>query len=87
LPTKSDGTRTYTFTVGLSSGTTTGTYVSIIEYASLVFGTKQTPSYKIKSGTDDIEFAEVLKSVVALIASINKQIQVLQKLIFQRKRR
>jgi hypothetical protein len=87
LPTKNDGTRTYTFTVGLASGITTGTYASIVEYASLTAGTKQTPSYKIKSGTDDIEFAEVLKSVVALIASINKQIQALQKLILQRNKR
>jgi hypothetical protein len=87
LATKNDGTRTYTFTVGLPSGQiTTGTYTSIIEYASLVAGTKQTPSYKINSGTDDVAFAEVLKSVIALIASINKQIQALQKLILQRKR-
>jgi hypothetical protein len=72
--------------VGKSSGITTGTYTSIVEYASLIAGTKQTPSYKINSGTDDVAFAEVLKSVIALIASINKQIQALQKLILQRKR-
>ena len=86
LATKNDGTRAYTWTVGKSSGITTGTYTSIVEYASLVAGTKQTPSYKINSGTDDVAFAEVLKSVIALIASINKQIQALQKLILQRKR-
>jgi hypothetical protein len=85
LAAKNDGTRTYTFTVGISGGsTTTGTYVSIIEYATLAAGTKQTPSYKISSGTDDVAFAEVLKSIVALIASINKQIQALQKLILKK---
>lgn len=83
---KADGSRVYTFTVGKDTGITAGTYTSIVEYASLVAGTKQTPSYKINSGTDDVAFAEVLKSVIALIASINKQIQALQKLILQRKR-
>ena len=46
--------------------------------------TKQTVTYKVSSGTDDVEFTEVLKSVIALIASINKQIQALQKLILKR---
>ena len=85
LPNKANGTREYTFTVGKSTGITAGTYVSIVEYASLVAGTKQTPSYKVTTGTTDVEFSEVLKSVVALIASINKQIQALQKLILQRR--
>jgi len=31
-----------------------------------------------------VAFSEILKSVVALIASINKQIQALQKLILKR---
>jgi hypothetical protein len=36
---KSDGSRVYTFTVGLSTGITAGTYSSIIQYDTLVFGT------------------------------------------------
>ena len=84
LPTKNDGTRTYTWTVGKSSGITTGTYTSIVEYASLVAGTKQTPTYKVGTGTSEVTNAEVLKSIVALIASINKQIQALQKLLLKR---
>jgi len=51
-----------------------------------VAAVKATPSYKVSTGSTDVSFTEVLKSVVALIASINKQIQALQKLILQRKR-
>jgi hypothetical protein len=81
---KSDGSRVYTFTVGLSTGITAGTYSSIIQYDTLVFGTKQTPTYKVATGADTTTNADVLKSIVALIASINKQIQALQKLILKR---
>ena len=81
---KNDGTRTYTFTVGGSSAVTAGSYVAIVEYASLLAGTKQTPAYKVGTGSSDVSFTEVLKSVVALIASINKQIRALQKLILKR---
>ena len=83
------GTKTYTYTAGIASGTTAGTYVSIIDFTTLTgaeTAVKATPSYKITASNTDVEFAEVLKSVVALIASINKQIQALQKLILQRKR-
>jgi hypothetical protein len=84
LATKNDGTRSYTFTVGSADGTYTG----IVDFTSLtaVAAVKALPVYKITSGTADTPFAEVLKSVIALIASINKQIQALQKLILQRKR-
>ena len=40
--------------------------------------------YSIKSSVGTVTNAEVLKSIVALIASINKQIQALQKLILKR---
>jgi len=81
------GVKTFTYTVGTSTGVTTGTYVSVIDYTTLTgAGTavKATPSYKITAANADIEFTEVLKSVIALIASINKQIQALQKLILRR---
>jgi len=86
-PTKADGTRSYTFTVGGASGVTDGTYNGIVDFTNLtaVAAVKAVPNYKITSGTTDTPFAEVLKSVIALIASINKQIQVLQKLILQRR--
>jgi len=84
--TDKDGVKTYTFTVGLATGITAGTYSTIIDFTGLtaVAATKQTPSYKITSGSSDTSFTEVLKSVVALIASINKQIRALQKLILKR---
>jgi len=82
---KADGTRTYTFTVGGTTAVTAGAYVAIVDYASLAAATKQSPAYKISTGSTDVSNAEVLKSIVALIASINKQIQALQKLILQRR--
>ena len=85
VPNKNDGTRAYTFTIGGSSAVTDGSYVAIVEYASLLAGTKQTPAYKVSTGSSDVTNAEVLKSIVALIASINKQIAALQKLILQRR--
>jgi len=81
-----DGVIKYTFTVGTSSGMTAGTYTGIVDFTGLtaVAATKGTPTYKLSTGTSDVTFTEVLKSVVALIASINKQIQALQKLILKR---
>ena len=81
------GVKTYTFTVGTSSGITAGSYNAIVDYYALtaVAATKQTPGYKVTAGSTDVTFTEVLKSVVALIASINKQIQALQKLILNKR--
>ena len=83
---KADGSRTYKYTVGTSNGLTAGTYNGLIEFASLTAlgGTTQTVTYKVSGGGDTTSFTDVLKSVVALIASINKQIQALQKLILKR---
>jgi len=84
--TDADGVIKYTFTVGTTSGMTAGTYSGIVDFTALtaVAATKATPTYKLSSGTSDVAFSEVLKSIVALIASINKQIQALQKLILKR---
>ena len=81
-----NGVKTYTFTVGTSTGITAGSYNAVVDYAALtaVAATKQTPAYKVSSGGDTTSNADVLKSIVALIASINKQIQALQKLILKR---
>jgi hypothetical protein len=80
------GEKSYTFSVGTLTGITAGSYVSIIDFTSLtaVAATKQTPSYKVSTGGDSTTNADVLKSIVALIASINKQIRALQKLILKR---
>ena len=83
---KADGTNTYTYTVGGTSAVTAGSYTAIIDFASLtaVAAVKATPTYKVSTGGDSTTNADVLKSIVALIASINKQIQALQKLILKR---
>jgi hypothetical protein len=81
-----DGVKTYTFSVGTTTGLTAGAFNSVVDYAGLtaVAATKQTPGYKVTSGADTTTNADVLKSIVALIASINKQIQALQKLILKK---
>jgi len=84
--TKADGSIAYTMTVGTTTGMTAGTYNGIIDFTGLtaVAATKQTVTYKLSTGGDTTTNADVLKSIVALIASINKQIQALQKLILKR---
>ena len=77
---------TYTYTVGQ----TAGKYAAVVDFtaATTTFGLYskvQNPQYEITTGGDTTTNADVLKSIVALIASINKQIQALQKLILQRK--
>jgi len=77
---------TYTYTVGQ----TAGKYAAVVDYtgATTTFGLYskvQNPQYEITTGGDTTSNADVLKSIVALIASINKQIQALQKLILQKK--
>ena len=76
------GTKTYQFVVGSDLGDFTA-----VVYAPLLAATaaKVTIPYSIKASTSGVTNEEVLKSIVALIASINKQIQALQKLILKRK--
>jgi hypothetical protein len=82
-----------TFTAGKKSykfivGATEGSYNMVVDLTSLNSSTKPqtavTIPYKISTGTTTVTNADVLKSIVALIASINKQIQALQKLILKR---
>jgi hypothetical protein len=83
---KADGSVVYTYAVGLPTGITDGTYTSTVDFSALtaVAATVETPTYKVGTGVAAVSNAEVLKSIVALIASINKQIQALQKLILKR---
>jgi hypothetical protein len=69
-----------------------GDYLSLAGYVgtSVVSGSvagveKITQSVTFGGGTASVSNADVLKSIVALIASINKQIQALQKLILARR--
>jgi len=84
--TKADGTLTLTYTVGLAAAAASpGTYAGVATFTSPALGTTQALKYSIVDQAGTVSNAEVLKSIVALIASINKQIQALQKLILQRK--
>jgi hypothetical protein len=78
------GVKTYQYVVG----NTEGDYTAIVAAPVVTaFNSKQgnnSLSFSIKSGTATVSNADVLKSIVALIASINKQIQALQKLILKR---
>jgi len=82
--TKADGTVTYKFTVGTTGTFSAGTYTGVIAYTGLAASTNATPTYKVSTGGDTTSNSDILKSIVALIASINKQIQALQKLILKR---
>ena len=84
--TNKDSAVVYTLTVGTTAGATAGTYTGIVDFTTLtaVAAVKATPTYTITTGGDTTSNADVLKSIVALIASINKQIQALQKLILRR---
>jgi hypothetical protein len=85
--TLTNGVKTYKFVVG----TTEGSYNMVVDIPLIltatntaVFGAAaQTVAYKV-AGSGAVSNADVLKSIVSLIASINKQIQALQKLILRR---
>ena len=82
-----NGAIVYTYTVGTTGTFTDGSYNSIVDFPALsgTTGSVQTATYKVAtSATPGVSNADVLKSIVALIASINKQIQALQKLILKR---
>ena len=74
------GIKTYQFSVG----TTEGSYVGTFTVTGSTDTSAKTVQYKVASATATVSNADVLKSIVALIASINKQIQALQKLILKR---
>jgi hypothetical protein len=78
------GIKTYQFTVG----TTEGDFAAVVSAPDVnsrnSSQTNQTALFTVKSASTAVSNADVLKSIVALIASINKQIQALQKLILKR---
>ncbi len=87
-PTNSDtftaGAKTYKFVVG----STEGSYNLVVDLDKWTTSTYNQSAvvvpYAIKASTTTVSNADVLKSIVSLIASINKQIQALQKLILRR---
>ena len=79
------GVKTYQYVVG----TTEGDFVAVLDPGASKTNNATGQAnislpYSIKNATGTVTNAEVLKSIVALIASINKQIQALQKLILKR---
>jgi hypothetical protein len=85
----SSSTIAYTFTVGTASGVVPGAYQAVISYPTVNTAGSTLKTGNIAAGYSivapaSVSNADVLKSIVALIASINKQIQALQKLILKR---
>jgi len=79
------GVKTYKFRVDQAEGSFVAqAQVTVGSSASSAEKVVKTMQYTIKSSGTTVTNAEVLKSIVALIASINKQIQALQKLILKR---
>jgi len=78
------GTKAYQYVLGnTESDYSAIVSVGVINAANSNESNK-TVSYSIKASGTTVTNAEVLKSIVSLIASINKQIQALQKLILRR---
>jgi len=83
------GVAKYVFTVGTDSGVVPGTYNAVVSFPTIndkVLGAaNQSVAYTITSSGTSISNAEVLAAIVKLIASINKQITALQKLLTKKK--
>jgi YD repeat-containing protein len=79
------GQKVYKFTVG----TTEGSYNMVVDLPKWTVagngaGEAVTVAYAIASGSTAVSNADVLKAIVSLIASINKQIAALQKALLKR---
>jgi len=80
------GVKTYKFRVDQAEGSFVGqAQVTVNASAAAAEKVAKTLQYTIKSSATTVTNADVLKSIVALIASINKQIQALQALILKKK--
>jgi hypothetical protein len=73
------GAKKYTFSVGTSEGAFVGTF----KIAGATDTAAKTVQYKV-AGAAGVSNADVLKAIVSLIASINKQIAALQKALLRR---
>jgi hypothetical protein len=79
----SAGTKKYTFTVGTATGLTEGAYNAVVSFPTIDVATSV--AYKVSTGaTTGVSNADVLKAIVSLIASINKQIAALQKALLKK---
>jgi len=74
-----NGTWTYQYQVGTTTGDYTGTVKVVVPSTSNQYNKAVTMQYKIVASETGVSNAEVLAAIVKLIASINKQIRALQK--------
>jgi hypothetical protein len=81
----SGGKKSYKFTVGTTEGSFSGVVDLPLYNGTTYAQTAQTVSYKVAAApTGAVSNADVLKAIVSLIASINKQIAALQKALLMR---
>jgi len=79
------GTKTYKFIVGNTEGSYNAVVAIPLINALLLGGSNQTVAYKVVApSTGAVSNADVLKAIVSLIASINKQIAALQKALLKK---
>jgi hypothetical protein len=83
-PVYTDTSENGVWTYKYIAGTITGDWAANLGLSGIVTDTAKQSTFSIKSSSTEVTNAEVLKSIVALIASINKQIQALQKLLLKR---
>jgi trimeric autotransporter adhesin len=86
--TPAGGVLTLKYSIGTSSGVSAGTWTGTVDVKGLNSTTTpqatQTVTYKVGTGDAGVTNADVLKAIVSLIASINKQIAALQKALLRR---
>jgi len=87
-PTNADtftaGVKTYKFIVGATEGSYQ-MVVNLPKYNTTTYSQSALAvSYKIASSSTAVSNADVLKAIVSLIASINKQIAALQKALLKK---
>jgi hypothetical protein len=85
LVTNADGNVVFTYSVGATTGITPGAYQASVSFPTVnaAKGTAQAVAYTVTAGAG-VTNADVLKAIVSLIASINKQIAALQKALLRR---
>ena len=78
--TSAPGVKKYQYAVGLSEGSFVGTF----KIAGATDTAAKTVQYKVAAASGAVSMADVLKAIVSLIASINKQIAALQKALLKK---
>ena len=79
------GTKTYQFVVGTTEGDFVAVLVPTEVKTNNPLASNQSLAYSVKYASAGVSNADVLKAIVSLIASINKQIAALQKALLKKK--